>query len=77
MTGTPFLFPVPAVPPAAASELQLACSASALVHRQLGSALTRGGWTDEGVAEIGRMIAASKSMHEQLHAMLQPAGGKR
>ncbi len=75
--ATPSLFPVPVVPAASAGEVQLACTAATLTQNQLIAALARGGWSEEGIAAIGRMIAASKAIREQLRAMLVPPGGKR
>ena len=75
MSTTPLLFPSPAVPPHSHSEVQMACTAGALQHRQLSSALQRGGWSEEGVAEMARLIAAARSTHEALLALLQPPKG--
>lgn len=77
MSTTPSLFPAPAIPAEAQADVQLAATAAMLTHRKLGEALLRGQWSEQAAAEIGALIAASKSIHERATALLVPPGGKR
>ena len=74
----PTLFPAPQIPTEALPAIQHAATSARMARASFTDALYRRGetqWSAEAIQEIGRLLRASKEIHEAAEALL--AANKR